>query len=327
MRIRIDEAGDFKYGPDQLLRVSVVAGIVVPDGRWASVQEFVERYKRDYEVHELKAATMHKKQLEAVAEFIITEDLTIAAIATDSHIFPPEAQLEWRHRQVRIFRAAADRSRRALQDREVRERVERTRRRIHQTRHVSQPNFLQYAVLRPWLLAHLLSAGLLVYSRLSDSDEGWQMDIAMDAQPGADPGKAGDLLRDSLEAIFASDERTALRMPGDWPDDHPFKVKNNDPELGGVSVRQVLATGLKSCKSHEDPGLQLADFAAHLVLTSLREPVDAEALDIWRTLVLASRIMPTEDGWPIKAWAWPADRVADEDLRRYERLIPTFRGN
>jgi hypothetical protein len=174
----------------------------------------------------------------------------------------------------------------------------------------------------PWLISHLISASLLVYSTIAPEDDSWLMDILIDERPGADPGKPGDLLRDSIEAIFAGDDRTALRMPAEWPSDHPFKVKNTDPEVDTISVRQVLARGINPGASHDDPGLQLADFVAHLVLTLLRDPDDHGARRAWLALVRASRVMPTEDGWPIRTWAWPGDDLCGEDRHRYERLVP-----
>jgi hypothetical protein len=323
VRIRVDEAGDFNYRDRSRLWVSVVAGIVIPDNSWAAVEAFATERRRRWDMPELKAADMNDAQLMDVARFIIAENLTAAAIATDSRIFTADAQREWRERQVAVFRASAARSRRAVEDEHVKERVARLRRRMHQLRHVSQPNFLQYAVLMPSLLAHLISAALLTYSTLSVTDEGWLIDVLMDERPGADPGKAGDVLRDSVEAILASDDRTALRMPAEWPADHPFKVKNRDPEIAAVSARQVLAGGLKSGRSDADAGLQLADFVAHLILTLLRDPDDRGAMLAWTALVRAPRVMPTEEGWPIKAWAWPAEDVADEDMQRYERLVPS----
>jgi len=323
MRIRIDEAGDFSYKDETRLWISIVAGVVIPDKRLSALEAFVTERKARWGMSELKAVDMDDSQLMEVAEFIIAEDLTVAAIATDSRIFSADSQEQWREKQVAVFRAAADRSRRAVEDKETAERVQRLRRRMHQERHIKQPNYLQYGILTPWLLSQLISASLLVYSGMAPEDDSWVMDIAMDARHGADPGKPGELLRDSIEAIFAGDDRTALRMPGGWPPDHPFRVKNTDPEVDVISGRQVLAQGINPRSSHNDPGLQLADFVAHLVLTLLRDPDDELALRAWTALVLAPRVMPTEDGWPIKVWAWPADEVAEDDRRRYERLVPS----
>jgi len=322
MRIRTDEAGDFSYESEARLWISVVAGIVIPDKRWSDVDDFVAQREVDWEKAELKAADMDDSQLMQLAQFIIDKDLTVAAIATDSQIFTAESQREWRKKQVAGFRAAANRSRRAVEEEHIRQRVERLQRRMHQERHIRQANFLQYGILTPWLLSHLLSASLLAYRGMAPDDDSWVMDIVIDAQPGADPGKAGELLRDSVEAIFAGDDRTALRMPGEWPSDHPFKVKNADPELGVISVRQVIAHGINAGSSLNDRGLQLADFVAHLVLSLLRDPDDQGALRAWRALLLAGRVMPTEDGWPIKVWAWPVDEVSEEARQRYERLAP-----
>ncbi|MDQ4144161.1 MAG: hypothetical protein M3198_10545 [Actinomycetota bacterium] len=210
MRIRIDEAGDFNYRDETRVWISVVGGIVIPDKRWASIEAFV--VDRKWTMPELKAAEMTDAQLLEVAEFIVAHDLTVGAIATDSHIFTADAQREWREKQVAGFRAAADRSRRAVEDEQTAERVERLRRRMHQERYIKQPSYLQYGILMPWLLSHLISASLLVYRALPPDDDSWGMDIVLDAQSGADPGKAGELLRDTIEAIFAGDERTALRM-------------------------------------------------------------------------------------------------------------------
>jgi hypothetical protein len=322
MRIRIDEAGDFSYRDTTRFSVSVVAGIVIPDSRWAAVERFVEERQKLWDMTELKATELDDSQLMDVTQLVIAEDLTVAAIATDSRIFTAEAQTEWRKRQVAVFTEAADRSKRAVEDLQVKERIERTRRRMHQLRHISQPNFLQYAALMPWLLAHLISTSLLAYRALAPAEDSWLLDVLIDERPGADPGKAGQLLRDSVEAIFASDDRTALRMPGEWPADHPFKTKNRDPEIPAVSARQLLAGGVNSARSDSDAGLQLADFVAHLVVSLLKNPGDAGAMRAWTELIRAGRVMPTEDGWPIKAWAWPEQDEPNSDTERYERLIP-----
>src|SRR5579875_1725917 len=217
MRIRIDEAGDFSYHDKTRLSISVVAGIVIPDQSWDAVEQFVRARQSAWDMTELKAGEMDDTQLMDVAEFVIAENLTVAASATDSHIFTADSQALWRERQLAVVTAAAARSRRAVEDTQVAERVARVQRRTRKERHIKQPNYLQYGILMPWLLSHLLSASLLVYRTLAPEDDSWLMDIIIDERPGADPGKAGDLLRDSVEAIFASDDRTALRMPGEWP--------------------------------------------------------------------------------------------------------------
>lgn len=96
VRIRVDEAGDFNYRDRSRFWVSVVAGVVIPDNRWAAVEAFVAERRRRWDMPELKAAHMDDSQLMDVAQFIIAEDLPVAAIATDSRIFTADAQREWR---------------------------------------------------------------------------------------------------------------------------------------------------------------------------------------------------------------------------------------
>ena len=58
----------------------------------------------------LKATDLDDAQLMEVAQFDIAENLTVAAIATDSRIFTAKAQGEWRRRQVRETSASSTRS-------------------------------------------------------------------------------------------------------------------------------------------------------------------------------------------------------------------------
>jgi len=322
MRIRIDEAGDFNYHDETRLSISVVAGIVIPDQSWDAVEQFVRARQSDWDMTELKAGEMDDAQLMEVAELVIAENLTVAASATDSHIFTADSQALWRERQLAVVTAAAARSRRAVEDKQVAERVARVQRRTRTERHIKQPNYLQYGILMPWLVSHLLSTSLLVYRTMAPENDSWLMDIVIDERPGADPGKAGDLLRDSVEAIFASDDRTALRMPSEWPSNHPFKIKNTDPEVDTISVRQVLSGGINPGVSHDDAGLQLADYVAHLVFALLRDPNDQGAQRAWRALVRAPRVMPMQDGRLIRVMAWPGEHMTEADKLRYERLVP-----
>lgn len=134
---------------------------------------------------------------------------------------------------LQVFTDAAERSTRAKQDAEIAERVSRLCRRMHQEHYIKLANYLQYGILMPWLVARLISSSLpslYAYRGLPLNDDSWLMDIMMDAKGGVDPGKPGDLLRDSIEHILVLDARTALYIPPEWPDDHPFKAKNTDWE-------------------------------------------------------------------------------------------------
>jgi len=318
--IRIDESGDFSYRDDGLLRVSVIAGIVIPDRNWSAVNHFVDEHKRAWDMpDELKAGSMTDEQLLELAEFILAENLTVSAIATDSEVFTAAAQQEWRRLLTENFRAAADRSVRATEDEQVSARVRRAGVRMHQPRHVSSADFLQYQVLMPWLLNQLMSAALSRYRSLPAEKDCWVFDIVMDAREGADPGKSGDLLRDTIEAILAGHSSFSLFVPPEWPSTHPFVVRNSDPQENVISVPQTLAKGITSSHSHEDPGLQLADYVAHVVYTLLREPGEVGASAAWSALYPA--ITPTPDGWPIKVWAWAEGELDDVDVSRYSRLV------
>lgn len=317
MKVRIDEAGDFNYANLDRFRVSVLAGLVIPDGQWDAVQRSVHELAASWGVDELKANAMNTEQLMVLARLVADHELTVAAIATDARIFTAEAQRRWRDRQTAVFLEAVDRSTRAKNDPDVVERVGRTRRRINHDRHIKQPNFLQYGILAPWLLAHLTCAALYAYRDLPPDLDSWLMDYVVDAKEGADPGKAGKLLRDNIEYILVRDPRTSLFVPPEWPVDHPFKVRNRDWEQPVISPRKVFADGIVSDHSHLDAGLQLADFVAHVIWSVIRNPGDA-ASDVWA--LLARRVMPTPEGPPIKVWAWPAENLPEDDVRPYERL-------
>jgi len=322
MKIRADESGDFAYRDDDVLRFSVIAGVVIPDRSWVAVRQFVDRSKRAWDMdRELKAGEMSDEQLLAVAEFIVAAGLTVSMIATDSEIFPPAAQQEWRRRLTETFRAAADRSVRAVEEEKIARRVARTRTRIHQPRHVSAAGFLKYQVLMPWLLNQLMSAANFRYRDLPPEHDSWVFDIVPDAQDGADPGKPGDLLRDTIEAILVGHADFSLFVPDNWPAAHPFIVGNTDPEKGVISARQTLAKGINPGHSHEDPGLQLADYAAHILHTLLRESGESGAAAAWSALYPA--ITPTADGrWPVKVWAWGDEVDLEEvDISRYLNLV------
>jgi hypothetical protein len=317
MRLRIDEAGDFSYHDPALFRASVIAGVAIPDSQWPAIQRFVADRRQQWDMPELKAKEMDGAQLEDVADFIASKGLATVVVATDSTIFSLASQKEWRCKQVEIFRGAVERSQRIKTDPLVAGRVQRLMTRMHNSRHIKEPNYLQYAILAPWLLSRLMSASLLVNRNLDPDADDWLMDIVMDARDGADPGKAGNLLRDSVEAIYAGDDKTALRMPGEWSTEHPFKVKNTDPEVATISVRQVLAKGIRTDKSENDPGLQLADFVAHLALSVIRDSDDQNALTVWRKLLQV--IVDTDEEWPLKVWAWPGPADAASEAR-YARL-------
>jgi hypothetical protein len=318
MHIRFDEAGDFNYENPNRFWVSVVAGVVIPDSRWEAIERFVDECCAAWQVDELKAEQMNHSQLLEVARFIAREELTVAAIATDSRVFTAADQAAWREWQYEKFVEAADRSERAKNDPEIAERIARLRRRMAARRHIKPADYLQYGALMPWLIARLIMVSLVAYRALPPGDDSWVMDIVLDAKGAADPGKAGELLRDALEHILVGDDRTALWIPPEWPNDHPFFARNTDPERPVISARQVLAAGIHPGSSHEDAGLQLADFVAHVLLTLIREPTDEGALAAWRAL--APRIAGTDDGWPFKVWAWAEGDLPPAELARYEAM-------
>ena len=62
---------------------------------------------------------------------------------------------------------------------------------MNRARHVSQPDFLQYAVLMPGLLAHLMNAALLTYGGDAFLNDSWALDIVLDRKSGAIQARRG----------------------------------------------------------------------------------------------------------------------------------------
>ena len=73
----------------------------------------------------------------------------------------------------------------------------------------------------PWLLSRSFSAANFRFRDLAPADDSWTFDIAVDPREGADPGKTGQLLRDSVEVIYAGNDSTALFIPPVYPDEFP----------------------------------------------------------------------------------------------------------
>lgn len=316
--IRIDESGDFNFRDAQRFRVAVIACVIVPDKSWNAVEEFVDEKKREWGMEaELKAQVMSVDQQMSMLAFLERERLPLVAVVTDSEIFDIEAQRRWRKKQVDLFKEAARRSKRAVEDPLTRERVQRIRTRLPNERRIKPPNFLQYFVLMPWLLSRSFSAANFCFQDLDPEDDSWIFDIAVDPRDGADPGRPGELLRDSVDAIYAGNNGTALFIPPQWPIDHPFRVRNADPEVGAVSPRQLLVGGIQTPDSQADAGLQLADFAAHVIHSVVRTQ-DEASIAIWQKLRLL--MVPTDDGVPIKVWGASDKTTSPEAEERYRRL-------
>jgi hypothetical protein len=268
---------------------------------------------------ELKAAAMIDSQLLETAEFFVAADLRLAAILSDSEIFGADARRAHRAAQVEVFERATDASITLAHDPAKQSAVARLDRRLHKARHISEPDFFQYAVLMPWILARAFSVGAMGYSSLLPPDEYWIYDIAIDPRKGADPGKAGEAMRDMITPILASDTRTELVLPGPWPSDHPFYRHNGTGGQKRVSVDRLLAGGIRTPDSHQDVGLQLADYVAHVIF-SVAQRGEEGATAAWR--LLAPLAMRTEDGLPLKV---RAIRDADQSPwqeERYQRLLP-----
>jgi len=246
------------------------------------------------------------------------ENLPIVGVVTDSEIFDIAAQRRWRIKQVTFFEEAVARSRRATEDPNIQARVARIGRRLPNERRIKPPNFLQYFVLMPWLLARSFSAANFRFRDLPPAEDSWVFDIAVDPRKGADPGKTGQLLRDSVDAIYAGNDSTALFIPPEWPQDHPFLVRNADPEVGVVSPRQLLAKGIQTPESHSDAGLQLADFATHAIHSAVRNG-DDEAMAVWG--LLQPLMVNTDEGWPLKVWGAHDEPVSATAEERYTRLL------
>jgi hypothetical protein len=320
MFVRIDEAGQFiaRAGPPRTL--CVVAAVVFPDCKLPVVEAFVRERKIAWEMdRELKAAEMTDSQLLETAEFFAAADLRIAAILSDSEIFGADARRAHRVAQVEVFERATEVSITVAHDPIKQRAVARLDTRLHSPRHISEPDFFQYAVLMPWILARAFSVGVQGYPSLLPPDEDWIYDIAIDPRKGADPGKAGEALHDMITPILVSDPRTELVVPGLWPSDHPFYRHNGTGGKGRVSVDRLLAGGLRTPDSHEDAGLQLADYVAHVIF-SVAQRGEEGATAAWR--LLAPLAMRTEDGLPLKV---RAIRDADQSPwqeERYQRFLP-----
>lgn len=317
--IRIDEAGDFDFRDPERFRVAAIASVIIPDESHSAVKAFVAEMKLRWSMEvELKAGGMTQGQLMEMAAFMKQENLPIVGVVTDSEIFDIAAQRRWRAKQVALFEEAAARSRRAVEDPEIRARVQRIRRRLPSERLIKPPNFLQYFVLMSWLLSHSFSAANFRFRDLAPAEDSWTFDIAVDPREGADPGKSGQLLRDSVDAIYAGNDSTALFIPPEWPDDHPFLVRNADRAVSVVSPRQLLAGGIRTPDSRSDTGLQLADFAAHVIYSAVRG-VDDEAMAVWREL--RPLMVDTDEGWPLKVWGANDETASSTAEERYTRLL------
>jgi hypothetical protein len=318
VKIRIDEAGQFSFKSASPLALCVVAAVIYPDAKVAAVEKFVAEKRREWDMpRELKAGEMFDGQLLEVAEFFVDADLRLVGIISDSEIFGFEAQRAHRAAQVAEFERARAVSKTAAGDPHKSAAIERLRTRFHNPRHISMPDFFQYAVLMPWLLARALSAGTVGYRTLLPPLESWSFDIAVDPRKGADPGKAGEALRDIVAPIFATDTRTELVVPGEWPVDHPFYRQNGIGEGKRVATNRILAGGLRTPSSDQDAGLQLADYAAH-VLYSLAHRGEDGALAAWR--LLAPLAMRTEEGLPVKVRAAVDADQSPWKKERYRRF-------
>ncbi len=319
MKIRIDEAGQFSFKSASPLALCVVAAVVYPDSKVAAVEEFVAEKRHDWEMpRELKAGEMDEGQLLEVAGFFVDADLRLVGIISDSEIFGPKAQRAHRAAQVAEFERSAAASKTAAGDPSKSAAIARLRTRFHNQRHISAPDFFQYAVLMPWLLARALSAGAIGYTTLLPPAESWSFDIAVDPREGANPGKAGEALRDVVGPIFAADTRTELVVPGEWPADHPFYRRNGIGEEKRVATDRILSGGLRTPRSDEDAGLQLADYAAH-VLYSLAHRGEEAALAAWR--LLAPLAMRTDEGLPVKVRAAVDADPSPWQKERYRRFL------
>jgi hypothetical protein len=81
VRFRTREAGDFNYHDTSRFWVSVVAGIVIPDNRWAAVQTFAAEHQRRWDMPEPKAANMDDPQ--ALAELDARVDTALVPETVD----------------------------------------------------------------------------------------------------------------------------------------------------------------------------------------------------------------------------------------------------
>lgn len=319
MLIRVDESGDFDFRDCNRFWVGAIASVIIPDRRRSTVETFVTEKKLQWGMEaELKARDMEQGQLMEMAAFIEKENLPIVGVVTDSEIFDIAAQRRWRTEQFALFEKDAARCRRVAEDPDTRVRVERIRRRLPNERLIKPPNFLQYFVLMPWLLARSFSASNFRFRDLAIAEDSWVFDIAVDPREGADPGKTGQLLRDSVDAIYAGNDSTALFIPPEWPHDHPFLVRNADPEVGVVSPRQLLTRGIQTPASHSDAGLQLADFVAHAIHSAVRDG-DEGAMAVWEKL--RPFMVKTDEGWPLKVWGAHDEPVSTTAEERYTRLL------
>jgi hypothetical protein len=122
----------------------------------------------------------------------------------------------------------------------------------------------------------------------------------------------------TIDAIYVGNDSTALFIPPEWPQGHPFLVRNADAEVGVVSPRQLLARGIRTPESHSDAGLQLADLAAHVIRSAVRGD-DDEALGVWEKL--RPRIVKTDEGLPLKVWGAPDEPATAMAEERYTRLL------
>jgi hypothetical protein len=287
VQIGIDASGKFETGEGY--RPTVLAAAIGPDRAFTRIGEWTEealrRWGRDGELAELHANELRDaERLEVCRMLAATEDIRLAAVATDSLLLGSAGALA-AHRERQYAKSA---STPAL--------TEAGRRRKQEILRQLEGRRLRDADYAFGVV--LARIGMAALSRVFGyfGAERWRDDLrAIEIFVDQEAPPTRRYAQDTLLVTVSGDERFRVITPEHWrrPPVHPFLQEVLHDDGDGLQAEALLGD-MSWVASEERVAVQVADMAAWVVGRSLARPEDLVAREMLEAL---TPLLLGADGW------------------------------
>jgi hypothetical protein len=285
--IGLDACGNFAPTPNTAgFESSAVAAATVPPGARVDISAWTRQRLAAWgleETGELHAAELDWDQRREVCAMLGGRGDVYAAVIVTSNLLlrSEEAVTAHRARQCELAEASAA----AAATADGRRRGQRAVRLLSGSRvGQSRLNDREYALAAMVPLAVMGAAQRAFCFYAGDE---WrpamdELSLAMDDETPA----TVRYVSESLLPVIAGDERFRVVTPQHWRDDpvHPLLARTLHPDGEGYRAQGLLGDKIAWVRSHDEPAVQVADFAAWVVCRTITRPEERIARECFELL-------------------------------------------
>lgn len=285
MIIGLDASGNFPAG-GQGFESSAVAAATVPEKARANITAWTagrsEAWNRA-DLSELHANQLEPHERREVCGMLSArDDLHVAVIITSNLLLRSEEMVAG-HRQRQL--AVAEQAATSAITEEGRRRGE-TAARLLDNQRVGRARMNDSSSIAAAMMPQVVMGAVQRAFCFYAGDE-WRSQMSQIALMFDEDRRA--LMRYVKESFLAvlSDERFRLTTPSSWREEpvHPLLGRAAHPDGDGYASQELLSEAIAWTPSHNEPSVQVADFAAWVACRAVNRPEESEARECYELLM------------------------------------------